>query len=483
MINFNTFHRAASIDTFHYLLNNYMTKQLNDLDVEVVEILTKKRNVGENKVEVIYPDYMFDSPITKGHKIASVDINSYEALKDYYFMECIHDDAMDLGNRFLEEHYIVNVSKNILTIETHTNVLLESLFNILSIKTTGILFGIIVNIKGKNYNLTHPAVLKLFLDSIKYFENLNSKCTLYVYMNEDENTCIYLKDLNRNSYKNKNSYDDDTTINKEEYLEIVKKSILFSCALVESKNTSAQTIDVSFEIPDLSSKDIYIDEISHYNHSPSIVSLSVNGFIEEGATLPKKESIIKVPYYIPIDILAKGVFVPFYGGAFVNASFNVVTGICNNTYEGMNVSPFISGNISSSQDITEFNTVCTGNLRNFDLNTMCSINYLNANSAFHHRTIPVGFLDIIECNIEIAYSILADYLGKDINESKDNKKGNSDTTQDSDTTQEGSSSELQQTSNRNISMEATMAKPNNPFERDISYSQRVSSSYVEPSVS
>ena len=94
----------------------------------------------------------------------------------------------------------------------------------------------------------------------------------------------------------------------------------------------------------------------------------------------------------------------------------------------MQISPFRSGNIYPSHE--EFTRVCTGNLKEYDLNTICSINYLNANSAYHHNTIATGFLDAIELNIEIAHSILADYLKKDAliadylqkdtNESKDN---------------------------------------------------------------
>ena len=156
----------------------------------------------------------------------------------------------------------------------------------------------------------------------------------------------------------------------------------------------------------------------------------------------------------------------------------------------MQISPFRSGNIYPSHE--EFTRVCTGNLKEYDLNTICSINYLNANSAYHHNTIATGFLDAIELNIEIAHSILADYLKKDTNESKDNNNENNDNNKSSNEsssentssrTQEGSDTDSQSASNRDITMETEMAQSNNPFERDISYQQRISSSHVEPSVS
>ena len=150
----------------------------------------------------------------------------------------------------------------------------------------------------------------------------------------------------------------------------------------------------------------------------------------------------------------------------------------------MQISPFRSGNIYPSHE--EFTRVCTGNLKEYDLNTICSINYLNANSAYHHNTIATGFLDAIELNIEIAHSILANYLKKDTNESKDNNNESSNESSSENTssrTQEGSDTDSQSASNRDITMETEVAQSNNPFERDISYQQRVSSSHVESSVS
>ena len=156
----------------------------------------------------------------------------------------------------------------------------------------------------------------------------------------------------------------------------------------------------------------------------------------------------------------------------------------------MQISPFESGNIYPSHE--EFTRVCTGNLKEYDLNTICSINYLNANSAYHHNTIATGFLDAIELNIEIAHSILADYLKKDINESKDSNNENNDNNKSSNEnsnentssrTQEGSDTDSQSASNRDITLETEVAQSNNPFERDISYQQRISSSHVESSAS
>ena len=82
--------------------------------------------------------------------------------------------------------------------------------------------------------------------------------------------------------------------------------------------------------------------------------------------------------------------------------------------------------------------------------------------------------------------MLADYLRKDINESKNNSNENSSENSyesSSNTTQEGSDTDLQSSPNRHIPMETEVAQSNNPFERDISYQQRISGSHVEPSVS
>ena len=87
---------------------------------------------------------------------------------------------------------------------------------------------------------------------------------------------------------------------------------------------------------------------------------------------------------------------------------------------------------------------------------------------------------------------LRNYLKKDINEIKDNNNENNDNNKSSNEnssentssrTQEGSDTDSQSASNRDIPMETEMAQSNNPFERDISYQQRISSSHVESSVS
>ena len=203
---------------------------------------------------------------------------------------------------------------------------------------------------------------------------------------------------------------------------------------------------------------------------------------------PNKENFIDIPYYVPVDILAKGVFVPYYGGVILRAKLNINTGICKTEYDAMHISPFKSPNIypahrKENTRPTDFTRVCTGKLNKYDLDTICSVNYANANSAYHYNTIATGFLEAIELNIEIAHSMLADYLRKDINESKNNNESNNESSSESTRAQEGSDTDLQSSSSGDSTMETEVAKSNNPFERDISYQQRISGSYVEPSVS
>ena len=315
------------------------------------------------------------------------------------------------------------------------------------------------------------------------------KCTLYIYINEYKEDCKILRDFNEKSYGNP----EERLIDKENYKETLKKNILFSCALAKSKITSPQKITIdSFSLVDYSSHDIYLTSARHslYSSVPNILELNIEGYLPRSLNFPEEGNFIDIPYYVPIDILAKGVFVPYYGGVVLKAKLNISTGICKTEYDAMQISPFRSGNIYPSHE--EFTRVCTGNLKEYDLNTICSINYLNANSAYHHNTIATGFLDAIELNIEIAHSILANYLKKDTNESKDNNNENNNNNKSSNEsssentssrTQEGSDTDSQSASNRDISMETEMAQSNNPFERDISYQQRISSSHVESSVS
>ena len=84
------------------------------------------------------------------------------------------------------------------------------------------------------------------------------------------------------------------------------------------------------------------------------------------------------------------------------------------------------------------------------------------------------------------------YTGSESNGIKDNNNENNDNNKSSNEsssentssrTQEGSDTDSQSASNRDITMETEMAQSNNPFERDISYQQRISGSHVEPSVS
>ena len=488
-MNYSTFHGANSVNTFNMLLDDYVADQLNEFDKEVVKIFTQKREIDESTITPTYPDGVFTNTISQGHKIAVMDIHSYENLRDYYLRECINTPAFFQEMQYsLESTYINLASKNILTIETTMGDVLEQVFNILSIKTEGILFGIILNLNDKNYNLTHPSVLQLLLDEYEnkhdWLVEYSQKCTLYIYINEDEDDCRTLRELNEETY----SISEVEIIDKEEYKEILKKNILFSCALAKSKVTEAQKVTIdSSSLVDYSTHNIYFIKGTHSvsTSSRNILNLYINAYMPDEIEFPDDENLIDIPYYVPVDILAKGVFVPYYGGVILRAKLNINTGICKTEYDAMHISPFKSPNIypahrEENTRPTDFTRVCTGKLNKYDLDTICSVNYANANSAYHHQTIATGFLDAIELNIETAYSILADYFGKDINESKNNSNESSS---ESSRAQEGSDTDLQSSSNRYIPMETEVAESNNPFERDISYQQRISGSHVEPSVS
>ena len=495
-MNYSTFHGANSVNTFNMLLDDYVADQLNEFDKEVVKIFTQKREIDESTITPTYPDGVFTNTISQGHKIAVMDIHSYNNLRDYYLRECINTPAFFQEMAYsLQETYIRLSSKNILTIETTMGDVLEQVFNILSIKTEGILFGIILNLNDKNYNLTHPSVLQLLLDEYDWLFKSYYKCTLYIYINEDEDDCRTLRELNEETY----SISEVEIIDKEEYKEILKKNILFSCALIKSKITKGQRVTIdSSSLVDYSAHDIYFTYANHSFSSSNrnILNLQVNAYLPQPLRFPDDENLIDIPYYIPVDILAKGVFVPYYGGVILRAKLNINTGICKTEYDAMHISPFKSPNIypahrEENTRPTDFTRVCTGKLNKYDLDTICSVNYANANSAYHHQTIATGFLEAIELNIEIAYSMLADYLRKDINESKNNNENNNESSSEnsnessseSTRAQEGSDTDLQSSSSGDSTMETEVAKSNNPFERDISYQQRISGSHVEPSVS
>ena len=492
-MNYSTFHGANSVNTFNMLLDDYVADQLNEFDKETVKIFTQKREIDESTITPTYPDGVFTDTISQGHKIAVMDIHSYNNLRDYYLRECINTSAFFQEMEYrLQETYIRLSSKNILTIETTMGDVLEQVFNILSIKTEGILFGIILNLNDKNYNLTHPSVLQLLLDEYDWLFKSYYKCTLYIYINEDEDDCRTLRELNEETY----SISEVEIVDKEEYKEILKKNILFSCALIKSKITKAQRVTIdSSSLVDYSAHDIYF---TYANHSIStsnrnILNLQLNAYLPHPLRFPEDENLIDIPYYVPVDILAKGVFVPYYGGVILRAKLNINTGICKTEYDAMHISPFKSPNIypahrEENTRPTDFTRVCTGKLNKYDLDTICSVNYANANSAYHYQTIATGFLDAIELNIETAYSILADYFGKDINESKNNNENNSnessnESSSESSRAQEGSDTDLQSSSSGDSTVETEVAQSNNPFERDISYQQRISGSHVEPSVS
>ena len=495
-MNYSTFHGANSVNTFNMLLDDYVADQLNEFDKEVVKIFTQKREIDESTITPTYPDGVFTNTISQGHKIAVMDIHSYNNLRDYYLRECINTPAFFQEMAYsLQETYIRLSSKNILTIETTMGDVLEQVFNILSIKTEGILFGIILNLNDKNYNLTHPSVLQLLLDEYDWLFKSYYKCTLYIYINEDEDDCRTLRELNEETY----SISEVEIIDKEEYKEILKKNILFSCALAKSKITKGQRVTIdSSSLVDYSAHDIYFTYANHgfSSSNRNILNLQVNAYLPQPLRFPDDENLIDIPYYIPVDILAKGVFVPYYGGVILRAKLNINTGICKTEYDAMHISPFKSPNIYPAhreENIrpTDFTRVCTGKLNKYDLDTICSVNYANANSAYHYQTIATGFLEAIELNIEIAYSMLADYLRKDINESKNNNENSNESSSEnsnessseSTRAQEGSDTDLQSSYSGDSTMETEVAKSNNPFERDISYQQRISGSHVEPSVS
>ena len=495
-MNYSTFHGANSVNTFNMILDDYVADQLNEFDKEVVKIFTQKREIDESTITPTYPDGVFTNTISQGHKIAVMDIHSYNNLRDYYLRECINTPAFFQEMAYsLQETYIRLSSKNILTIETTMGDVLEQVFNILSIKTEGILFGIILNLNNKNYNLTHPSVLQLLLDEYDWLFKSYYKCTLYIYINEDEDDCRTLRELNEETY----TISEVEIIDKEEYKEILKKNILFSCALIKSKITKGQRVTIdSSSLVDYSAHDIYFTYANHSFSSSNrnILNLQVNAYLPHPLRFPEDENLIDIPYYVPVDILAKGVFVPYYGGVILRAKLNIITGICKTEYDAMHISPFKSPNIypahrEENTRPTDFTRVCTGNLKEYDLDTICSVNYANANSAYHHQTIATGFLEAIELNIEIAYSMLADYLRKDINESKNNNENNNESSSEnsnessseSTRAQEGSDTDLQSSYSGDSTMETEVAKSNNPFERDISYQQRISGSHVEPSVS
>ena len=495
-MNYSTFHGANSVNTFNMLLDDYVADQLNEFDKEVVKIFTQKREIDESTITPTYPDGVFTNTISQGHKIAVMDIHSYNNLRDYYLRECINTPAFFQEMAYsLQETYIRLSSKNILTIETTMGDVLEQVFNILSIKTEGILFGIILNLNDKNYNLTHPSVLQLLLDEYDWLFKSYYKCTLYIYINEDEDDCRTLRELNEETY----SISEVEIIDKEEYKEILKKNILFSCALIKSKITKGQRVTIdSSSLVDYSAHDIYFTYANHgfSSSNRNILNLQVNAYLPQPLRFPDDENLIDIPYYVPVDILAKGVFVPYYGGVILRAKLNISTGICKTEYDAMHISPFKSPNIypahrEENTRPTDFTRVCTGKLNKYDLDTICSVNYANANSAYHYQTIATGFLEAIELNIEIAYNMLADYLRKDINESKNNNENNNESSSEnsnessseSTRAQEGSDTDLQSSSSGDSTMETEVAKSNNPFERDISYQQRISGSHVEPSVS
>lgn len=498
-MNYSTFHGANSVNTFNMLLDDYVAEQLNEFDKEIVKIFTKKREIDANNITLVYPNRIFTDIIGEGHKIAVMDIHSYKNLREYYLRECIDRTAFYKELHYsLEPTYINLASKNILTIKTTMGDVLEQLFKILSLKTEGILFGIILNLNGKNYNLTHPSVLQLLLDVYEnkhdWLVKYSQKCTLYIYINEDKDDCRTLRDLNEKTYI-------DTEIDKEEYKEILKKNILFSCALVKSKVTEAQKITIdSSSLVDYSTHNIYFVKGIHgfslnNNNALESLNLHIDAYMPDEVRFLDEENLINIPYYVPVDILAKGVFVPYYGGVILRAKLNINTGICKTEYDAMHISPFKSGNIYPPDRVlnpTDFTRVCTGKLNKYDLDTICSVNYANANSAYHGNTIATGFLDAIQLNIQTAYSILADYFGKDTNESKNNSNENNnksssensnESSSESSRAQEGSDTDLQSSSSGDSTMETEVAEPNNPFERDISYQQRISGSYVEPSVS
>ena len=120
-MNYSTFHGANSVNTFNMLLDDYVAEQLNEFDKEIVKIFTKKREIDANNITLVYPNRIFKDIIDEGHKIAVMDIHSYENLREYYLRECVDKTAFYQELDYsLESTYINLASRNILTIETHS---------------------------------------------------------------------------------------------------------------------------------------------------------------------------------------------------------------------------------------------------------------------------------------------------------------------------------------------------------------------------
>ena len=314
----------------------------------------------------------------------------------------------------------------------------------------------------------------MFLDY--YDKTKNFIWKVHIYSTEDKQSA---KDLNTTIIESiKNGFIENDRVSNEtfekflnEYPSTFEEIILYSLLFYNTRNKKLEEIDVTKVFPDYSKTNIYLDDLySSSNLRGDTFGISIHALAPADISLPNQSdsgyTLYKNYYLLPIDLFSNGYTLPYFGNALVLEEISpYITDRARLDVKGTQLSYMYSSNISSRFTTKFDSSVCTGALRSRSVNSLCSLNIANSKSAYTHSTYGIFFLEFIRENIKFSLNLLKEYFG-DTNENNEINEvpGVSTTSQ--------CSSEP---------METEVAQSNNPFERNISYEQRISGSYVEPS--
>jgi hypothetical protein len=488
--------------TFDYLLNQYRLAELNNHLNKLNILVNNKMNINP-ETQTIMPNYLIQSSNFKeelksqffdlGNKIYPLDIHSYQEIINFYknnieknmkamppyipdyqnIEESDYDDIDEYEYTITNDtsktyHICKEIEKDVLVFNNINNktTLINSLKAIfeMTAQDNGLLIGIILDVLTyKNernlYNITHPVILQTIIDND--LEILGCENMLYVYFKTEEQA-EFLRRYNEDSY--------EEVADIDAYKKYLKDSVDFSLALYANQITKPQSLEFTDSISSTSDMDIFFDKVRLLDYKDNI-NLRVNAYLPENQTIPglkdtssdsSSEERYNIPYYLPIDLYSKNITIPYYGGIIalepIVKKTNLPKYTDNMDVNAVNVSPFYTGNLQ--ENISGYNYIahlCTGKDNNRHINTLCRVNRSNPKSAYHESQFNIGFLDFIEYNVNLSKTLFYKYIGETIENRLQSSR---------DFKSEECSIE---------SLETRVAEQDNPFERNISYQQRISS--------
>lgn len=449
-------------NAWNLAIDEYEAKQEIALTKKLAEVF-QRQNIkindidenGEINIPITYVSDSIFAPLdylrTTGSKICAVESTLVNSIIDSLkTMNTFNKEYTDKASIQVTNNLYKEIANNITSISINNTVakdIIDIVTELISSLTEGFLYGIMLKYNEKcdtrYINLTNPVSVLMFKQA---FENsrvlFNGELVIYYAKNIPD----HIKEANENS---------KIECCSKEYRDIILTNVLLAMQYLTKPEMYKTKAGCNSNMP-------LFNTALYETCNQSI-------YVLEDIRLPVQNTNKNIYsyYYAPVDILANSIVEPYYGGVLFKHN-----GI--NLY-GINISPMKSPNVQYNENTPlNWQYVCTGKLSKDSIEGLAGLNYANLASPFYTGILAKDYLGYIKTNIEVAYELLTEKVSNETENRDEIRESSGDTTEGNieDTREE------QSTQYRNTTVEESVATDYNPFERDLSYQERVSSTLL-----